>query len=121
MTAHELQVTPVAVVIAFMVWESGKVLLLSLPFSKRLTQQAFRIISFTSWAEFGYAQILLSICLKGCTPKAHGWGPVCSRSAEEHHSFLLLHLVSLHRGPRTGCENTELYFHASWVLLCLHS
>lgn len=37
MMIHELQVTPVAVVIAFLVWESDKVVFLNLQFSKYLT------------------------------------------------------------------------------------
>lgn len=53
MTIHELQVTPVAVVIAFLVWETDKVVFLNLQFSKYLTQQGFRIVSFISQAEFG--------------------------------------------------------------------
>lgn len=53
MTIHELQVTPVAAVIAFLVWVSDKVVFLNLQFSKYLTQQGFTIVSFTSWAGFG--------------------------------------------------------------------
>lgn len=49
----ELQVTLVAVLVAFLVWDCNKVAFVSHQCSKCLTQQGFRIVSVISWAEFG--------------------------------------------------------------------